>query len=65
MTPQDPWPRYAVLADALKLSYSAASNFGLEKRPTLDWTLAEILLVALKTLDEEKRHRSDASPQGS
>jgi hypothetical protein len=50
----DPWPRYAVLADALKLSRWAAQTYDVADKPTLDWTIEEILLVALLSLREEK-----------
>ena len=50
----DPWPRYAVLSQALTLSRWAAEAYGVDKRPTIDWTLKEILLVALMTLQEGK-----------
>lgn len=53
--PNDPdyWPRYAVLSEALKLSLPAARKHGVRDKPTLEWTMEEILLVALETLREE------------
>ena len=51
----DPWPRYAVLSQALPLARWAAEAYGVAGRPTIDWTLKEILLVALMTLQESKQ----------
>jgi len=50
----DPWPRYAVLSQALKLSPTAALKYGVHGRPTYTWTVEQILLVALETLRENK-----------
>ena len=58
-TPQDPWPRYAIFDHALKLDRAAAVHYGVENKPTSEWTFDEILLIALETWRRERQQ----SPQ--
>lgn len=55
---KDPWPRYAVLSEALKLDYRAALIYDVADKPTLDWTMDEILMVALETLRHERQREA-------
>ena len=62
--PNDPeyWPRYAVFDHALKLHKKAAEEFGLEKIPTNEWTIEQVLQVALASLKWETWNQNGGEP---
>ena len=50
----DPWPRYAVLSEALKLDREVAALYRVADKPTHEWDLEVILMVALGTLHKQE-----------
>lgn len=52
---EDYWPRYAVLSEALKLDRDVATMYRVADKPTHEWDLEIILMVALGTLHRERK----------